>query len=306
MSRVKKRVLLVGHSDADITPLCVAVLTCMIQKKHLGEIQFRSCGFWAKTGQKANKMTVTVAGEIGLDLNGYRANAVTDELLNWADLILPQDEMIAKGLQQVLHKNCKKMGKAMKLGVSAGGTLEDYRQAREQVMAFGNRLMRKLMTEVRELKKQTAQVTYQAITPDHVSAVAHLEQACFSHPWSENAVLSELEKTDGCFVGAFLYEQLIGYGSLSLVCDVGYINNIAVEQSYRRLGIGAQLLNHLEAYCVQNNAQSITLEVRSRNKGAIALYEKHGFIPCGLRKGFYRSPSDDGLIMTKELSLHRE
>ena len=42
----------------------------------------------------------------------------------------------------------------------------------------------------------------------------------------------------------------------------------------------------------------ISLEVRPSNKSAVGLYEKYGFERVGLRRGFYSSPKEDGLIMT--------
>ena len=45
------------------------------------------------------------------------------------------------------------------------------------------------------------------------------------------------------------------------------------------------------------NGIALTLEVRSHNQAAIALYEKLGFRNAGRRKGYYDDPPDDALIM---------
>ena len=39
------------------------------------------------------------------------------------------------------------------------------------------------------------------------------------------------------------------------------------------------------------------LEVRISNEPAIRLYEKHGYVRCGVRKGFYELPKEDAYIM---------
>ena len=43
----------------------------------------------------------------------------------------------------------------------------------------------------------------------------------------------------------------------------------------------------------------ISLEVRKSNEPAIALYKSFGFEQNGLRKNYYKNPTEDALIMTK-------
>ena len=49
----------------------------------------------------------------------------------------------------------------------------------------------------------------------------------------------------------------------------------------------------------ERGVKYFTLEVRSLNEPAIRLYESLGFAKEGTRKGFYRDPEDDALIMWK-------
>ena len=46
--------------------------------------------------------------------------------------------------------------------------------------------------------------------------------------------------------------------------------------------------------------KTVTLEVRSSNIEAIALYEKYGFREYGVRKGYYVDNREDALIMTND------
>jgi ribosomal-protein-alanine N-acetyltransferase len=41
----------------------------------------------------------------------------------------------------------------------------------------------------------------------------------------------------------------------------------------------------------------IFIEVRESNVPARALYEASGFTVCGRRQGYYRSSSEDGIVM---------
>ena len=43
------------------------------------------------------------------------------------------------------------------------------------------------------------------------------------------------------------------------------------------------------------------LEVRAGSVGAIALYEGLGFVVVGRRRGYYREPVEDALLMRLEL-----
>ena len=41
----------------------------------------------------------------------------------------------------------------------------------------------------------------------------------------------------------------------------------------------------------------LVLEVRASNDSAIRLYERNGFVQCGMRKGFYEFPKEDAYVM---------
>lgn len=128
--------------------------------------------------------------------------------------------------------------------------------------------------------------------------IAALETECFSTPWSEQAI-TDSAKNGTLF---FVYEnegEIIGYAGLDIVLDEGYVTNIAVCKKARRQGIGKALTQKLCLEAQDKNLCFISLEVRSRNKVAIALYEGEGFIAEGCRKNFYTNPTDDAIIMTK-------
>ncbi len=128
--------------------------------------------------------------------------------------------------------------------------------------------------------------------------IAALETECFSAPWSQQAI-ADSAKNGTLF---FVYEnegEILGYAGVSLVLDEGYVTNIAVCQKARRQGIGKALVSRLCLEAQNKNLCFISLEVRSRNKAAINLYEGEGFIAEGRRKNFYANPTDDAIIMTK-------
>ena len=133
--------------------------------------------------------------------------------------------------------------------------------------------------------------------PQYAEAVAALEAACFSEPWSADGVL-ESYNMGTVFLVATAGEKLIGYGGVQMVADEGYITNIAVDPAWRRQGVGHALTVALVELAWQKGLEFISLEVRQSNLAAQALYQNNGFTLQGRRKNFYRQPTEDALILT--------
>ena len=139
------------------------------------------------------------------------------------------------------------------------------------------------------------------MTQAHVPAIAGLEKLCFSDPWSEKSIETELSCRLSCWLVAMEGETLLGYVGSQTVIDESDMMNIAVHPDFRRRGIAEALVAALEEQLRQRGSKSLTLEVRDSNAPAIALYEKLGFIQVGLRKNYYRNPKEDARILRKEL-----
>ena len=137
---------------------------------------------------------------------------------------------------------------------------------------------------------------------DHVSQVAELEKLCFSDPWSENSVSSELNNPLSLWLVAVDGERVAGYVGSQSVMGESDMMNIAVHPDYRRRGLAEMLVAALVTALKNAGNTCLTLEVRASNAPAIALYEKTGFSQVGLRKNYYRNPREDALILRKEFS----
>ncbi len=138
------------------------------------------------------------------------------------------------------------------------------------------------------------------MTQSHVAAIAGLEKLCFSDPWSEKSIETELSCRLSCWLVAMEGETLVGYVGSQTVIDESDMMNIAVHPDFRRRGIAEALVAGLEEQLRQRGSKALTLEVRDSNAPAIALYEKLGFTQVGLRKNYYRNPTEDALILRKE------
>ena len=137
----------------------------------------------------------------------------------------------------------------------------------------------------------------------HVSAVAELEKICFSDPWSENSVASELKNKLALWLVAEEEGTVAGYIGSQTCGDESDVMNVAVHPDFRRRGIAEALVNALVTELNDIGSHCLTLEVRASNAPAVSLYEKLGFAEIGRRKNYYRNPREDALIMRKEWEI---
>ena len=137
----------------------------------------------------------------------------------------------------------------------------------------------------------------------HVPQVAALEKVCFSAPWSEKSVASELENPLSLWLVAMDGETVAGYIGSQTVLGETDMMNVAVAPAYRRQGAAQGLILALIEALKARGSHCLTLEVRDSNAPARALYEKLGFLEVGRRKNYYRNPREDGLILRKEWNL---
>ena len=149
--------------------------------------------------------------------------------------------------------------------------------------------------------KKTSTSIYR-LTERHIPEVAKIEAQTFSEPWSERAL--SILCTDGypSFVLCEETGEVAGYVSTARALDEIQIINVAVRADRKRRGYGKALLDALDLYCEGNSIEQISLEVRESNSAAIALYEKCGYINAGLRKNFYRLPTESAIVMIKNFN----
>ena len=137
----------------------------------------------------------------------------------------------------------------------------------------------------------------------HVPQVAALEAICFSDPWSEKSVASELTNPLSLWLVALDGDRVAGYVGSQSVLGESDMMNVAVHPDYRRQGIAEKLCLALVEALKEKGNHCLTLEVRASNEPAKALYEKLGFIQVGLRKNYYRNPREDACILRKEWEI---
>ena len=88
-------------------------------------------------------------------------------------------------------------------------------------------------------------MTIELMKQSHVPQVAELEKLCFSDPWSEKSVESELNNPLSLWLVAVDDEIVSGYVGSQSVMGESDMMNIAVHPDYRRQGIARKTLDML-------------------------------------------------------------
>ena len=146
-------------------------------------------------------------------------------------------------------------------------------------------------------------IRYERMKEAHVAQIAELEKQCFSDPWSEKSVASELENPLALWLAAVENGRVLGYAGSQTVMDETDMMNIAVHPDFRHQGIAKGLIESLIAELKERGSRGLTLEVRLSNMPAVSLYEKLGFAQIGRRPNYYRNPKEDALILRKEWEI---
>lgn len=140
-------------------------------------------------------------------------------------------------------------------------------------------------------------VAVERMKPEHVSSVHAIEQKTNPSPWSENTFRKEIANRDAEYFVIKDGNVIVGFAGYWKVIDEAHITTIAVEPDRQGAGLGRKLMESLLDHARQAGIACVTLEVRAGNQRAIALYEKLGFVACGVRKRYYADTKEDAVVM---------
>ncbi len=136
------------------------------------------------------------------------------------------------------------------------------------------------------------------IEEQDIAAIAALERVTFSGPWSAKELAITAGQKHAYILVAMQDDKFAGYCIVYHVLDEAEIARIAVEPSFRRQGVGRQLLDAVMKECKANDMSRLLLDVRESNHGARAFYTRYGFGEDGIRKNFYDLPKEDAVLMS--------
>jgi ribosomal-protein-alanine N-acetyltransferase len=147
-----------------------------------------------------------------------------------------------------------------------------------------------------------AELRYRPMREPDLAAVATIEAAVYSHPWTQGNFRDSLIAGHACWV-VECGNALCAYGVLMMGVDEAHLLNLSVAQALQRRGFGRLLLAFLEARARDFRATVMFLEVRVSNAPARSLYAGAGYREVAVRRNYYPAASgrEDAILMGKDL-----
>lgn len=153
----------------------------------------------------------------------------------------------------------------------------------------------------RAQREKEAEIIVRELKVEDSVAVAEMEQQIFSDPWSEKSVMETVQQKQSVCFAAEKAGHILGYLLVYHAADEAEIARIAVQKEARRQGAAGKLMQALEHYCEEHKMEKLLLDVRESNEAARSFYTKNGFVEDGIRQGFYTNPSEDAVLMSRQL-----
>ncbi len=132
---------------------------------------------------------------------------------------------------------------------------------------------------------------------DDAAAIARIAREALPEAWSEASIRASLARPGAL---AFVVDPELGFALGWRAGDEAEILTLAVDKQARGQGLGRALATALLASLRAAGAHRVSLEVRSSNAPARALYASLGFAPERTRPRYYRD-GEDALVLGLEL-----
>ena len=153
------------------------------------------------------------------------------------------------------------------------------------------------------------EVALDRMTEHDLLEVVALEEMCNLSPWGWNAYHTELQSVANSLMlvarmansAREAERPIVGFIVARELANEIHINNVAVKPEFRGRGIGRMLMKTALAWGRERDARQAVLEVRAGNDRAHQLYRGCGFEIIGRRRGYYKSPVEDALLMAVSL-----
>jgi len=135
--------------------------------------------------------------------------------------------------------------------------------------------------------------------------VLKIEHAGYNYPWAEGIFHDCLKAAHyDCWVCEDTENKMTAFCIVSTAVGEATVLNLCIAPDERKQGLGVKFMQHVIETAQDRKAESVFLEVRPSNTGAVALYESLGFNEIGIRPGYYKAENgvrEDALMMAYTL-----
>ena len=131
--------------------------------------------------------------------------------------------------------------------------------------------------------------------------VLETEQQAFEFPWTEEDFLCCLRQRNCIGMVAEFNHRIVGFMIYELHRDRLQILNFAVNESYRRRGVGSQMVLRLVDRLSQQRRKEICLEVRESNLPAQKFFRDRDFAAVEVLRNHYDDTAEDAYLMRYSL-----
>jgi ribosomal-protein-alanine N-acetyltransferase len=143
----------------------------------------------------------------------------------------------------------------------------------------------------------SATLRYETMAARDIDAVRAIDEVAYPNPWSVATWRKELAAADRLHLVAVDGHEVVGHAGLLFVLDEAHVTTVATAAAREGQGIATALLIRLLHAARAHGSDSATLEVRAADRRPQRLYARFGFRPAGVRRNYYREPTDDGIVM---------
>src|SRR2546425_4155138 len=146
-------------------------------------------------------------------------------------------------------------------------------------------------------EKEQARVHIRWMIRRDMPEVLQAEQQSFEYPWTEEDFLRCLRQRNCIGMVAEHGEKVVGFMIYELHKSKLHILNFAVHPSWRRCGVGGQMVAKLISKLSSHRRTRITLEVRETNLTAQFFFSKQDFKATRVLRAYYEDSGEDAFLM---------
>lgn len=99
------------------------------------------------------------------------------------------------------------------------------------------------------------------------------------------------------YLGYQSNKELVAFINFNILYEQAELNYIYVKPEFRGTKLGTLLMEEMFKRCYEKKVNTITLEVRISNTGAIQFYKNLGFEEISIRKNYYKE--EDAYLLQK-------